>query len=98
MAGIKGLKKGDRPKVEAEAEKFISGAKKRVEKTGTVKRERVYERYSFSLTPDVSKDIDDLSYLPSDFRSSRSDVVKAGISLLKSMDKKDAINELKKVK
>lgn len=98
MAGIKGLKKGDRPKVEAEAEKFISGAKKRVENTGAVKRERVYERYTFSLTSDVSKDIDQISYLPSDFRVNRSDVLKAAILLLKSMDKKEIISQLKKVK
>lgn len=97
MAGIKGLKKGDRPKVETEAEAFISGAKKRTEKVGKPRRERVFERYSFSLTPDVSKEIDEISYLPTDFRASRSDVVKAAISLLKNMDKKEAIEQLKRI-
>lgn len=98
MAGIKGLKKGDRPNIEAEAEEFITGAGKRVKETGTTKRERVYERYTFSLTPDVSKDIDDMSYLPTNFRSSRSEVLKAAVLLLKSMDAKEIVEQLRKVK
>jgi len=98
MAGIKGLKKGDRPKVEQEAEEFISGVKKRIEKTGATRRERVYERYTFSLTPDISKDIDEISYLPSDFRVNRSDVIKAAILLLKNKDKKIIIEQLRFVK
>ncbi|MFQ5561327.1 MAG: hypothetical protein ACE5FU_12205 [Nitrospinota bacterium] len=98
MAGIKGLKKGDRPKVEMEAEEFISGAQKRTEKVGKPKREKVFERYNFSLTSDISKDIDEISYLPSDFRVNRSDVLKAAILLLKSQSKEEIIEQLRKIK
>jgi len=62
------------------------------------KREKIYERYTFSLTPEVSKDIDSISFMPGDFRANRSDVIKAGISLLKSMPKGDVIEQLRKVK
>ena len=31
MAGLKGLKKGDRPDLESQAETFISGAKERID-------------------------------------------------------------------
>ena len=98
MAGIKGLKKGDRPEVEREAEEFNSGSKKRNEKIGKPRREKVFERYNFSLNPDISKDIDDISYLPSDFRVNRSDVLKAAILLLKSQSKEEIIEQLKKIK
>ncbi|MDH5217109.1 MAG: hypothetical protein OEX19_05415 [Gammaproteobacteria bacterium] len=62
------------------------------------KRERVYERYTFSLTPDVNADIDSLSLFPRDFRTNRSDVIKAGIEALKLMSKQEVISLLKQVK
>lgn len=63
-----------------------------------VKKKRVFERYTFSLTPDLSDDIDKLSFMPRDFRSNRSDVIKAAISLLNSLPKQEIIEYLKKVK
>ena len=73
MAGLKGLKKGDRPDLEAKAEGFISGAKERVDalsvisadiQAETKERSRVFERYTFSLNPTVSAAIDTISLVP----------------------------------
>ncbi len=111
MAGIKGLNKRDRkdatekarqtinPKVEEEkAQEFIKGVQKRIDTRSNEKRKKLYERHTFSLTKEVSTSIDEISYMPKDFRASRSDVVKAAIDLLKSQPKEDIISQLMKVK
>jgi hypothetical protein len=93
MPGIKGLNKGDRPDTERRAEDFISGAS--VQNTrGTGQR---FRRYTFSLTPQVSAEIDQLSLVPREFRTSRSDVVKAGVEALKRLPKADLVTLLREV-
>ena len=104
MPGIKGLKKGDRPEVEKKAEDFIRGATDRISGGGAVvrgkktNRQRAYERYTFSLTPAVSADIDRLSLVSREFRINRSEVVKAGIEALKALSEDDLIEKLRQVK
>lgn len=81
-----GLKKDDRKdKEKVQIDDFISGAKKRVEELKP-KRTRNYERYMFSLTPEVSAAIDRMAFLPTTFRASRSDVVKAALALLEEQE------------
>ncbi len=108
MAGIKGLKKGERPAREQEAVKglvqneeterkaqtFIGGGKQ----TSKPRRMRVYERYTFSLTPEVSRDIDKLTLASREFRVSRSEVVKAGVEALKGFSREQLAEVLRKVK
>ena len=103
MPGIKGLKKGDRPEVEKQAENFIRGAADRVSGSAVVRgkktnHQRVYERYTFSLTPAVSADINRLSLVSREFRINRSEVVKAGIEALKALSEDDLIEKLRQVK
>ncbi len=100
MAGIKGLKKGERPDIEKEAASFIKGATERVAQHTPPKntRQKKFERYTFSLTPEVSKDIDTLALVPREFKVNRSEVVKAGIELLKSLPDDELVKALRKVK
>lgn len=56
-----------------------------------------FKRFNFSLTEPVSKDIDDLSLLPRDFKCSRSDVVKASILSFKNLAEVDQIEALRKI-
>jgi len=56
-----------------------------------------FKRYNFSLTEPVSKDIDDISLYPRDFKCSRSDVIKAAISSFKALPKSEQIKLLKRV-
>lgn len=100
MSGIKGLKKGDRPDVEKDAENFIKGASKRSANTESQKqrKKQVYQRYTFSLTKEVSDDIDKLTLAPRDFRINRSQVVKAGIEVLKGLSETQLVKALKQVK
>ena len=111
MAGIKGLKKGDRPEREREAAKglvqdeetdrkaqtFIGGGKPSVG-ASKPRKVRVYERYTFSLTPEVSADIDKLTLVSREFRVSRSEVVKAGVEALKGLSREQLVEVLRKVK
>lgn len=100
MAGIKGLNKGARPDIEKEAESFIKGASERVAQHTPPKstRQKKFERYTFSLTPEVSKDIDALTLIPREFKVNRSEIVKAGIEILKSLPDDELVNTLKKIK
>lgn len=56
-----------------------------------------FKRYNFSLTDDVSRDIDSISLLPRDFKCSRSDVVKAAICSLKNLSEQEKISILKEI-
>ncbi|WP_413664014.1 hypothetical protein ACG1BZ_00845 [Microbulbifer sp. CNSA002] len=56
-----------------------------------------FKRFNFSLTDPVSKDIDDISFLPRDFKCSRSDVLKAAILSFKGLSKSEQIKILRKV-
>jgi len=56
-----------------------------------------FKRFNFSLTDEISKDIDEISFLPRDFKSSRSDVVKAAILYFKQLSEIEKIEGLRKV-
>ena len=56
-----------------------------------------FKRFNFSLTDHVSRDIDDISLLPRDFKCSRSDVLKAAILSFKELSKADQIEILRRV-
>lgn len=93
MPGIKGLRKGDRPDHERRAEEFISGASPRQTRAAAPS----FKRYTFSLTADVSAEIDQLSLIPRDFRTNRSDVVKAGIEALRQLPETELVELLRGV-
>ena len=61
-------------------------------------KERTYERCMFSLTSEVSKEIDRLSLVPRDFRASRSDVVKAAIAAFAALPEAEQVKQLIEVK
>ena len=98
--GLKGLTRQpaaiDQPEDEVAAEIFISGApvstapglRKRRKKAPT------YVRTTFSLSKDLNKQIDKLSLTPRSFRATRSDVVRAGVLALLSMDRADLLKLL----
>lgn len=54
-----------------------------------------FKRYNFSLTESVSKDIDEISFYPRDFKCSRSHVIKAAISSFKLLPKSEQMHLLK---
>ena len=56
-----------------------------------------FKRFNFSLTNLVSKDIDEISLLPRDFKCSRSDVLKAAIFSFKELSEKEQVENLRKV-
>ncbi|MBH0007706.1 hypothetical protein [Psychrobacter sp. SWN149] len=56
-----------------------------------------FKRVNFSLTEQVSKDIDSISFLPKDFKCSRSDVVKAAILSFKNLSEEEKITVLREV-
>lgn len=98
MAGLKGLKKNERAdETQIDIEGFISGAKKRVDALKpTSKKQRKFERYSFSLTQEVSQQIDDLT-VNRGFRVARSDVIKAAVLLLSERSEFEINTVLKRV-
>ena len=106
MAGIRGLKKGDRPEREREAVKELAQDEETERKAQAFikpsvsksRKVRVYERYTFSLTPEVSADIDELTLASREFRVSRSEVVKAGVEALKGLSREQLAKVLRKVK
>ena len=101
MAGLgKGLKREDQTVIEAKAENFIKGASERADDLKQAKKTkgRSYKTYTFSLTEAVSMDIDKLSFMPKDFRASRSDIVKAGIETLKRLPEDQLIELIKEIK
>lgn len=56
-----------------------------------------FKRFNFSLTERVSKDINEISFLPNDFKCSRSDVVKAAIHSFNKLSKADKLLMLREV-
>lgn len=108
MAGLKGLKKGDRVDLEIQTESFISGAKERIDALSitpttdkvveTKERSRVFERYTFSLNPNVSATIDTISMLPRHFKVNRSEVVRVAIEYLNTLPEAQLIEILQKAK
>jgi hypothetical protein len=57
----------------------------------------VFKRFNFSLTQQVSDDIDELSLVPRKFRANRSDVIKAGVVALQRMPEEKLIELLAEV-
>lgn len=56
-----------------------------------------FKRVNFSLTEQVSKDIDSISFLPTNFKCSRSDVVKAAVLSFKNLSEEEKITALREV-
>ena len=100
MAGLKGLNKSDRTAQDINVDQFIRGAQERVVglTQKIVKNEKTFQRYTFSLTSEVSVKIDQISLIPRHFRSSRSDVIKAAVELLIELPENEIIAALDKVK
>lgn len=111
--GLKDLKKGMRIETEMrakqminpsaldeEANKFITAAANRQLYSNiksTKKKTSHFIRCIFSLNEEVSREIDEISYLPKNFRAGRSDVIKAALLALKSMPEDKIIEYLQSV-
>lgn len=57
----------------------------------------VFKRVTFSLTDQISEEIDRLSLIPRGFRATRSDVVRAGVAALSEMTEDQVVALLDKV-
>jgi hypothetical protein len=111
--GLKDLSKGIRSNTEVrakeminpeafseQADSFISKAKERQDYSSLEKeasRKKKYVRCIFSLTEDISKQIDTFSYLPKTFRAGRSDVVKAALMAFSKLPENEIIEHLQMV-
>lgn len=62
------------------ADSFISGAK--VRDQNSPKPAPSWKRVTFSLSEEVDRTIEKMSYLPLDFRATKSDVIRAAVQLL----------------
>ncbi|ELK4793139.1 TPA: hypothetical protein ACLESW_004004 [Pseudomonas aeruginosa] len=58
----------------------------------------VFKRVTFSLTDQISEEIDRLSLIPRGFRASRSDVVRAGVAALAAMPEEQLVALLDKAR
>jgi hypothetical protein len=103
--GLKGLKRQDKLVEDTDqlANQFIKGASERVadlspHAPASSGRERVYQRYTFSLNESVNEQIDQLTLAPRDFRANRSDVIKAALVALSSLSEVEQINLIRQVK
>jgi len=91
---LKGLGKQDRS--EKAIQDFIAGAAERV--SVLTPSNAKFERCTFSLTAEISKEIDRLSLVPRDFRASRSDVIKAAVAAFAALPEAEQIAQLTQVK
>lgn len=89
------VKKRTRKDIEQEIEKFGLEAEHLPQKP---ENKRVYKTITFSLTEEISREIDMLALVPRTFRASRSDVVKAGIAALKRMKEEEYLALLNEIK
>lgn len=82
----------------AAAEAFIAAAPV---STAPIKRRRKskpnYVRTTFSLTEELNRKIDKISLTPRNFRVSRSDVVRAGVIALLSLERAELLSLLEQV-
>lgn len=102
--GLKGL---GRPPVARETppsslekavEEFIAGAPvTTVPTTRKRKRKPTFVRTTFSLSKEVNKQIDKISLYPRSFKCTRSDVVRAGVVALMSMERQALVQLLEQV-
>ncbi|WP_124314736.1 hypothetical protein [Pseudomonas chlororaphis] len=95
MAGLKGLTEEQRPSKEEVLDSFISGAPLKSNAPG--QSTAVFKRVTFSLTEQISEEIDRLSLVPRSFRATRSDVVRAGVAALSAMTEEQIVALLDKV-
>lgn len=57
----------------------------------------MFKRVTFSLTDQISEEIDRLSLIPRGFRATRSDVVRAGVAALSAMSEEQVVALLEAV-
>ena len=97
---LKGLRKAPSPAGQtADADAFIGAAK--VMHNGDTPKprtERKYKRVNLSLDEQVDAELDRLSLLPRDFKSIRSDVVKAAVALLSTHSDAEIIEMLRSLR
>ncbi len=81
---------------DAATEDFISGAEKRANRYRRRKK-KAHKPCIFSLTQEINDDINKLVLAPKDFKASRSDVIKAGIEVLKRMKKTELVEAIRRI-
>lgn len=87
--GLRGLTKSaqDSKSTDQKIEDFISGSTKRVKSLEPAKQ--VYRRFTFSLTEEVSQEIDDLLIDSRVAKANRSIILKAALHQLQKLSKED---------
>lgn len=87
---------------QADIERFASGSEPKKSEASLDKKEpsrtKVYKRFTFSLTDKEDKLIDKLSLKPNTFRCNRSQVIKAALAHLASLDDASIIDILEEHK
>ena len=92
---LKGLKKEDQTsKNEKLVSDFISGASKNVQELTPSNAK--FQRYTFSLTKDVSEQINDLKVKCRVAKANRSIILKAAVNHLNTLSDEDLHNFIKK--
>jgi len=92
---LKGLKREDHTsKNEKLVNDFISGASKNVQELTPSNAK--FQRYTFSLTEDVSEQINDLKVKCRVAKANRSIILKAAVSQLNTLSDEDLHNLIKK--
>ncbi|WP_179995737.1 MULTISPECIES: hypothetical protein [unclassified Acinetobacter] len=92
---LKGLKREDQTsKNEKLVNDFISGASKNVQELTPSNAK--FQRYTFSLTEDVSEQINDLKVKCRVAKANRSIILKAAVSQLNTLSDEDLHNLIKK--
>lgn len=92
---LKGLKREDQTsKNEKLAHDFISGASKNIQELTPSNAK--FQRYTFSLTEDVSEQINDLKVKCRVAKANRSIILKAAVSHLNTLSDEDLHNLIKK--
>lgn len=92
---LKGLKREDQtPKNEKAVNDFISGATKKVQELTPSNAK--FQRYTFSLTEDVSEQINDLKVRCRVAKANRSIILKAAVSQLNNLSDEELQNLIMK--
>lgn len=92
---LKGLKREDQtPKNEKAVNDFISGATKKVQELTPSNAK--FQRYTFSLTEDVSEQINDLKVRCRIAKANRSIILKAAVSQLNNLSDEELQNLIMK--
>ncbi|MNY51908.1 hypothetical protein D3C86_1875380 [compost metagenome] len=83
------------PATDAAADAFIGAAKVMHNGENSKPTARKYKRVTLSLDELIDAEIDRLSLLPRDFKTSRSDIVKAAVALLATRSDADVVELLR---